>query len=321
MVVGLILAPESARETAGTAELEQRIVPVAVSAFDDERQMAFAPVLGESVELMASDVGRVTATACIPGEVITSGSSPKTVDDRPLIALATSIPLWRDLHVGMRGYDVRALQEELVRLGRQVRVDGVFRTSTRAALAGVIGEASGLTASRALPSGVLAASRVVWLPAPEQVVVDCAHGVGDMTTGIVATTGSAVAGLRREGATTGAVPGARVVRFEGIEALVEDDGLVRDPQLIAALEGSWWAAGEPGPVQLTYVLADPLEVTTVPPAALFGLAGGEGCVVAEGQPRPVSVIASSLGRTMVSFNDGADPPSSVWLDPGALECA
>lgn len=54
-----------------------------------------------------------------------------SVNDLPLISLATSRPLWRDLVAGDTGLDVRALRAELTRLGYRTTVDGRFGALTR----------------------------------------------------------------------------------------------------------------------------------------------------------------------------------------------
>ena len=41
---------------------------------------------------------------CAPGAVLTSGARPVTVDDRPVVAFATSILLWRDLTPTANGF-------------------------------------------------------------------------------------------------------------------------------------------------------------------------------------------------------------------------
>src|SRR5690606_16748578 len=109
------------------------LVDVSREAFDDRRQVAFTAEQSTGVALTTRDEGLVTRTTCAPGAVVASGSSPLTLDDRPVVALATSEPLWRDLGPGAKGSDVKALQTELARLGHAVKPDGVYGRTTSVA--------------------------------------------------------------------------------------------------------------------------------------------------------------------------------------------
>jgi hypothetical protein len=114
--------------------------------------------------------------------------------------------------------------------------------------------------------------------------------------------------------TQGIVPGDRVARLGDLAASVDESGLVSDPAFLDALASAWWQFTPPAPVTLEYTLTSPIEVTVVPPAALFALTADRGCLVADGHPRPVQVVASQAGRTMVTFTDDSPSPSTVSLD-------
>src|SRR5690606_16110618 len=101
------------------------------------------------------------------------GSAPFLVDDHRVLALHTSTPLWRDLGVGSRGDDVRAVQEELTRLGHEVEATGYYGAGTAAAMSQVWVDATGEEKVTSL-----ALSRVVWLPDREVVAAGCPLQVG-----------------------------------------------------------------------------------------------------------------------------------------------
>lgn len=151
---------------------------------------------------------------------------------------------------------------------------------------------------------------------------ECRLAVGDHTTdGPLAALGAGVMGLRTTGVGQGLVEGPRVAIFDGLTAPVVD-GVVTDPALLAAVAASPWLTGDAATgVPLGFALAEPLDVTVVPPASLFDLAGSAGCISSEGHARAVTVVTSQLGRAFVTFDDGAPPPSSVDLAPaGAMSC-
>ena len=292
-------------------ETGARTAPVSVETYDGTRGVTATPVLADPVTPTLGAFGRVRSSLCAPGVVVASGSSPLVLDDRPVLALATAAPLWRDLDVGSRGQDVTDLQTELARLGHSVTVDGVYGPDTRAAVRAVL---AGIGAVR--PSGALAAGDVIWLRAPEMTVATCEVSVGDtFAGGDVATVGGGLVALEIGG--SGPVEGW-VVRFQTATAPINPDRTVTDPAFLAAIETSplldWSQEEGAGTLELELALADPVQVAVVPPAALFGLVGDTGCLVSDdGSVRPVRVVASALGQTLVVV-DGA-VPDEVSLDP------
>jgi hypothetical protein len=81
----------------------------------------------------ALDSGRVvvTATHAVAGDVLAPGDVLVEVSGRPIIALLLPFPLYRDLHPGDSGVDVRAIQEGLRALSLYPgTVDGVYGKAT-----------------------------------------------------------------------------------------------------------------------------------------------------------------------------------------------
>lgn len=313
VVVGAVFVPEPAPSSVVSPPGE-RTVSVTSRVFDDARQVVVAVELAGSVTLMVPDSGRVTRTVCVPGAVIASGGSPITIDDRPVIALATAVPLWRDLGPGMSGEDVRALQVELARLGHSVAATGTFGEQTRAAVSALLSE---IGVDR--PSGRLAVASVMWLPAPQVRVDSCEVELAEVVSqGPYATVAGSLAALRVSADPSAGGLGDRVLRWGDLAAPIGRDGRVTDAEFLGALAASQefaFATSEQGQGTMTLqsALAEPLAVVVVPPAAIFEPSGGMGCVVADGQPRRVSIVASSLGQTMVTFDDVEELPSRVLL--------
>ncbi len=310
-VVGAVLlgqdAPSSVAAPGGA-----RVAPVSVETYDGTRRVSATPVLADPMTLTLGSFGRVRSSGCVPGAVVASGSSPLVLDDRPMLALATAAPLWRDLDVGARGPDVADLQTELARLGHAVTVDGVFGPGTRAAVRAVL---AGHGVVR--PSGALESSDVMWLPAPEVTVTTCAVAVGDaFAGGEVATVGGGLVALEIGG--TDPVE-SWVARFQTATAPINPDRTVTDAAFLAAVEASplldWSQTEGAGTFDLELALAEPVQVAVVPPAALFALAGDRACLVAaDGAVLPVRVVASALGQTLVEVDGPV--PDQVSLDPG-----
>ncbi|WP_136520152.1 MULTISPECIES: peptidoglycan-binding domain-containing protein [Cellulomonas] len=291
------------------ADVTTRDVAVTTQSFDAARRVTVIPRTAEPRDLTVTDTGRVTASACAPGAHLTSGTSPLTLDDRPVVALSTAVPLWRDLDLGATGADVRALQDELVRLGHELRPDGVYRERTRAAVRALL---TSLGAVR--PSGALPVASVLWLPAPDVVATTCAARVGDpLTDGVVATVDGGLTALE----VTEPRGDGFVLRYGQHAAPVADDGTVTDPGFLAAVAAgpelrSGPQDGEPATLELEEALAEPVDVAVVPPAAVRASDERSGCVLADGVPRPVTIVSSALGQALVTF-DGA--PSAVVTAP------
>lgn len=302
--------PSSAAEPTGA-----RVAPVSVETYDGLRRTTVTPRLAEPTTLTLGAAGRVRASSCAPGATIASGTSPLLLDDRPVLALATATPLWRDLDVGSRGPDVAEVQAELARLGHAVAVDGVYGAGTRAAVRTLL---AGLGAQR--PSGALVMADVVWLPAPEVTVAACEVAVGDQFAGgAVATVGGGLQALELGGRDP--VDGL-VARYGEATAPVNPDRTVTDPAFLAAVAASPeldWAREEgAGTFELELALAEPVEVAVVPPAALFGLAGADGCIAADGAVLPVRVVASAVGQSLVQVDGPV--PERVLLEHEDLAC-
>lgn len=289
----------------------ERYVTVTTESYDGAVPVQATPVMTEPERLTLGDAGRITATACRSGATIASGSSPLTVDDRPAVALATSVPLWRDLAVGATGTDVTALQTELSRLGHAVTVDGVFGASTRAAVRD-LQRAVGILR----PTGALAASSVVWLPAPEVVVSTCAGRVGDQSAGEVATVAGGLSALR----VSPPGPGAWVARYGESTAPVGADGTIDDAAFLAAVAagpdlGFALSDRGTGSFEVSLAWATARDVAILPPSAVVVGPDSGTCVIADDGPRAVAVVSSALGQSILTFDGPV--PARVEADPAS----
>ncbi len=291
--------------------------------FDDAREVSVAVSSPTPVPITAPAGGRLTAFDCQPGSTFASGSAPLSIDGVPRLALATSVPLWRDLNAGSRGADVLALQDELTRLGYPVARDGEVGANTLAAARSAF-ESVGMDLE---PTAVIPASSVLWLPAPSSTVASC-----DLAVGVLTSAGAILGAFTSIAPTasvvsmpTDLVDGDRVVEAAGARVLVDPSGTIRDPGGLAALAaagsgpsadsgGADTAAGGAqglGRISGRLILAEPVAVSIVPPGAVDGLSGSHGCVHSGTRSYPVRILGSRLGQTMVTFEGPA--PKRVAL--------
>ncbi|AWE42528.1 hypothetical protein [Actinobaculum sp. 313] len=299
-------------------------VPVTEREYADQHTVELAFTATSGSEIMAPADGRVTASTCSPGNTLDSGTATFFIDGKALISLATSQPLWRDLHLGDSGADVRALQEELVRLGYSSSTSGVLDANT---LAGFNYIVRGIDPTeKNLESIEL--SRILWIPAPQVTVASCEVSVGGN-----ARAGEPLATLPISAQEahilqlpTNASPGARVVVIDGEEIPVDEKGRISDPavlQRFAATSSFTTAVSSETPtISASYRLATPTSVLVVPPGALYDVAGEQACVVGDGEPIAVEIRGSELGESFVQLvGDAPTTPSEVAADPkGSPAC-
>lgn len=289
--------------------------PVESTTFDDLRSVRLAVSHGEAVALTSPGTGLVTRSSCSPGAGIESGTAALYLDDRPIVALATSIPLWRDLTIGTEGNDVRALQEELTRLGRTVPVTGVLRSTTLRAFEDVLDSLGDRASLTGIPR-----SSVLWIPAPVVSTESCTASTGSQLEAgseIATVAGGLTSVALRDSLPPDLVPGPRVLNVGGVRAALGEDGVVTDHAALAALGSVPSLRGGGGSEDDAPVgrlsLATALDASVVPPSAIVTATDGATCVFVQADPVPLRVVGSELGRTFVLF-DGP-PPSSVDIAP------
>jgi peptidoglycan hydrolase-like protein with peptidoglycan-binding domain len=300
-------------------------VPVIVREFRDTRSVSLRITTAADVTLEAGSPGRVTASSCIPGGSLASGDSLVSLDDRPIVALATSTPLWRDLRAGDEGPDVEALQTELARLGASVAVDGRAGRVTMRAVARLFA----LAGDDSLDGTTMPVGRIIWLPAVTVAPASCAAAVGSTVAAgtALATIAGGIASASVVSMPSDLAVGERSVTVDEAVLPVEADGAIRAPEALAALAatpsyersaqvvaaGAADATGDSDggrpPLAGELSLREPVEVGVVPPTSVYSLVGATACVASGGRAFAVTVVGSQLGRTFVRFDEGSTPTS------------
>lgn len=300
---GILRAPEISDE-----------FPVTPQEFDDAVQAELHVTIRDLAPVIAHHSGTITQWDCAVGRSLESGKSPLRIDDKPVLALGTRVPFWRDIAVGDVGEDVSALKEELSRLGYEQQQTPEFTAQDMENLSRLATEA-GVTLQ-----STLNLEDVVWFPATGGVIQSCDSVVG---TAVVAgdviartETGLTVSGIELP---ADALPGTRVIDIAGSEvtlsatesvpADIPQDQLRKSEQYLTA------RASEPDASELTLHfsarLAEPVEATAVPATAILSDQGGKQCVASNGRPFPVRVVGSQLGNTYVIFDE--ETPTEIDL--------
>lgn len=116
-------------------EAPREASPVAPpAATDTAAPPAATPVAPTENETAVSDRAVVSRMAVAAGDTLKYGSLIGEVSGRPVFAWPSSVPLFRDIVVGARGSDVKAVQQSLADMGYSVTVDGVFGAGSLATL-------------------------------------------------------------------------------------------------------------------------------------------------------------------------------------------
>lgn len=307
---GLLLARASGPSTLAPAAAPADL-PVATQKWDDPRPAGLTITLGAPQQVVSQRAGLLTGSSCAPGGALKSGTVTFAVDGRPLLTLATSMPLWRDLPTGATGADAGALVAALHGLGQPV--DGATVTAAVVAAYDTVAKAAGAAAS----GGTIARDALVWIPQPASTVVTC-----DAAIGTALEPGRPLASLRqplvgaRLTTTPGdLVPGARVFSVGTRDLTLGDGGVDAEGLAWLAAHPEQQQPGATPTVTGTLKLATPLDVLPIPPSALGPVSSaGASCVTTPDGPRPVTVVGSQLGTAFVQPGPGS-PIGSVVIDP------
>ncbi len=280
---------------------------LATSQFDDRRQLEYVLTPGQTTTLASPASGRITSLSC-EGEV-RSGEIPLAIDGRPLLALATIEPMWRDLAVGSRGADVEILETELVRLGAQgVTVDTQFTRATLAAVHDLMGNPQQLDRET-----VLSRSNVIWLPIVELTDLDCDEQLGSTVQAgdpLFHSIAKPLA-LTATSRPRDLYPGSRMLRIDDVEVKTNADFAVVSPTDLEAILGTQTVQFAQTNSEFSIVaqlaLAEPVTVVSVPPTSIVLAEDSSTCVVGPMlELREVSVVASRAGQVLIAI-DGAIP--------------
>lgn len=119
----LITVPVELRELSSTVVLRGDVV------LEGSLDVQVDPSAGA-----ASGVAVVTGTPKLPTDTVEEGDVMIEVSERPVIALAGQLPMFRDLGPGTVGDDVTQLQEALTRLGFPAAATGTYDAATESAV-------------------------------------------------------------------------------------------------------------------------------------------------------------------------------------------
>jgi peptidoglycan hydrolase-like protein with peptidoglycan-binding domain len=134
-VAGLALAwGSAAKQPAGNPALPPATAKVTRTTLVDTKKVSGTLGYGDAVPVSAAQTGTLTWIAP-EGSTVKRGRPLFKVDERPVVALYGSLPLYRTLRVGIKGADVKQLEQNLSRLGYSgFTVDDTYNAATTQAV-------------------------------------------------------------------------------------------------------------------------------------------------------------------------------------------
>ena len=308
-----------------TEQANESTLPVAIQSYDGRWTVSASLEISPPVKLSANGDGFVTTVSLHQGDAIESGTVVMWVNAEPVVALATSIPLYRDLVIGDRGTDVAALQEMLIARGYlSGSADGLFWYTTYEAV-------RALKRDLGFPDtmdGSFHLRWFVWLPIASFRVDHLTVIAGDrISSGTVfASQDGSLSKITFE-------PGAdftaddrpleadlfgEIVPVEDL-AVTSADALAlltatKDYRYFSSVDGGF----DDWKVKLRY--QEPITVLRVPAAALFAVNSSSACLSSSGETHRVTIVSSSLGGTLVDAADWTPTTVDVGQSVEGLTC-
>jgi len=176
-VAGLTLAwGSAAKQPAATPGLPPATAKVTRTTLVETKTVSGTLGYGEAVPVGAAQAGTLTWIAPV-GSTVKRGQPLFKVDQRPVVALYGSLPLYRALRAGVKGTDAKQLEANLARLGYAgFTVDDTYTAATAQAV-------RSWQADLGLPTtGVVEPGQMVVTPGAVRVAEDTAR-VGDRLGG------------------------------------------------------------------------------------------------------------------------------------------
>lgn len=315
---------------AGTMTVEDGV-------FDDRRAVTFRLTQSDASTLQMPQEGTLTSSSCTVGATLQSGTSMFSIDDHAVLSLHTDIPMFRPLAIGTQGNDVRALHDELHSLGYAAPDADTFSSASIAAF-NALAEKVGALPITVDNGGSLSPSQILWQPARTMMIRQCparvgtqvhagdniAHTAPSITNAVIIRTADNTNGQPAAGKRTVTVADKTFDIDDGVTEMNDpsflnaiaasheyqsmlagsESGVSASSSLTASSQQSASADGSSVDVIYQWSLTEPRAVSIIPPSALTDVSNGKGCVTVDGKPQKVTIVASQLGKSMVTPQSG-----------------
>lgn len=308
--------PDRPPQLLGAAR-EATSAPVNTQEYVGAQQITVIPTVSAARNLIINATGTVTADWSANG--LESGHAALRVNDRVVVALNTATPLYRDLNVGDVGDDVRALNNELNRLGLNAVPDSdTYEWATSDGVRQLMNNCGNTS------DGALALSDVLWISdrtvrvgswdAVEGSRVQAGTAIGQVAGTLTKLTikNGQVADQDRTITVMGQTGTLPAGQTEITDAKFCEQVSATDDY--RSMDEAALAAG----INASIALHTPIQVLRVPAAAVFGVQDTKGCIVpvspgdnsnnadTVSKIVKITIVGSELGASLVASVDGDD---------------
>lgn len=317
LIVGIILQrPDKPRVL--SQEPMQAEIQAIPSELPDRRKIELVPELQDAAVLRVLRSGTITRFSCRPGAVLRSGTFPVSVDGERLLVLSTSVPLWRDIEPNMKGDDVAALQKALESHGRKITVTHRFDMQTRRALDDIY-----RAAKQNRPGPSLQRNSIIWLAPGLHRIAKC-----DASLGQLVSSGNSIITLQRKvksfkikAIPENLVGGPRRLTVDDTSMAVSELKDISGSRPVAELSATasyrtWLDSDGKVPMTADLSLSRPIIVLPVPATAVVLDSSEKTCLTTPEGIKRVTVVSSSMGRSLVTWKGISRLPVKVLTSPG-----
>lgn len=316
IAAGFIILPKSPPHPIMSLTTESSY-PITSKSFNDSRKISGLINTSETKKLIIRANGTLINSKCSPGEKITSGNVPFVINQTPVLALATTHPLWRDLSIGDSGDDVASLQTELQRLGKQVELNSKVDKKTLEAFKETL-KANGYAVDPKIQT--ISIAQILWLPEQEFTIGECESQIGEEVQALqtIVNSSSKIQSLTLK-IPQDATSGPRIIEFNGVQTAATETGTITDENFLAAIDQTLILQEQidkPQEISVEYKLIEPIEAYTVTPAAIFGIQNDKACIkLSKNTKHEIKILDSRLGMTIFEYLD----PKPTDVAPEALD--
>lgn len=282
-------------------------VPVVTQEFTDPVVVSALFVISEAIPLIVKANGTITSVSS-GSTVLVSGKAALLIDEHPVLALHTTVPLFRDLRVGDRGRDVAALNTELTRLEYGKVSSNRYTEATAKAWAELLND-NGIKQE----ASQLSLIDVIWIP--EETVTlqswSASPGTSVRSGDVVGYARPKLLNIKLSIPESHLFqPGDRELTLCGLKTLVSDMAAPLSKEFFRELEATPdfanMVVNDQDTRQGVLALVDPLHTLRVPPGALFAVNEYNGCIQTGETAIPVRIVGAGLGATLVTASQSID---------------
>lgn len=299
---------------------EIRSAPLSRIIYKDPIEIKAKLGIEEIKFLAMNKSGMITDLKCKVDSPVENGKVFAEVNGEQIISLYSSYPFYRDLFEGDTGKDVKALRESLIKLGYNVPADGSYDSSISNAL-------KKLKEDAGVGSGDenFYVSDFMWIPEENFFINSCNKQIGQqyLEGEIISESVPKIENIDFY------VPSGHDLGERELDIFTQTvsfkEGRLVDSSILELISTSEEYISyiknseKTNEISVLASLKYPIEAYQVPPSALFGIDNKNACVQSELSTHRVKILGSSLGSSIIQFENQNNIPREILLGSSITE--